>query len=121
MDGQLGAFELKDPLTRRKAEQRPMKEGARGQEVRAKNNLNKRRRKRRLCRSRERHEWAGALIIDRVIKADEEGFFFPRCEGSDCWSPPARRPGSTAAARGSGSMRSMAAERGSVSHTVRDD
>lgn len=24
---------------------------------------------------RERHEWAGALIIDRMIKADEEGFF----------------------------------------------
>lgn len=23
---------------------------------------------------RERHEWAGALIIDRMIKADEEGF-----------------------------------------------
>lgn len=25
--------------------------------------------------ARERHEWAGALIIDRMIKADEEGFF----------------------------------------------
>lgn len=23
---------------------------------------------------RERHEWAGALIIDWMIKADEEGF-----------------------------------------------
>lgn len=22
-----------------------------------------------------RHKWAGALIIDRMIKADEEGFF----------------------------------------------
>lgn len=24
---------------------------------------------------RERREWAGVLIIDRMIKADEEGFF----------------------------------------------
>lgn len=67
---------------------------------------------------RERHKWAGALIIDRIIKADEEGFLPPW----KIWLSVSSRLASRehAGGSGSGSIRSISAERGSVSHAVPD-
>lgn len=67
---------------------------------------------------RERHEWAGALIIDLMIKADEEGFF-PQWR---IWLLVSSRLASRehAGGSGSGSIHSITAERGSVSHAVPD-
>lgn len=67
---------------------------------------------------RERLEWAGALIIDWVIKADEEGFL-PQWKiwllVSSCLAS-----GEHAGGGGAGSIRSISAERGSVTHAEPD-
>lgn len=68
--------------------------------------------------ARGRHEWAGALIIDRMIKADEEGFLPQwkiRFLVSSCLVSREHAGGS-----GSGSMHSIWAERGSIRHAVLD-
>lgn len=67
---------------------------------------------------RGRHEWAGALIIDRMIKADEQGFLPQR----KIWLPVSSCLVSRehAGGGGSGSIHSILAERGSVSHAVPD-
>lgn len=49
--------------------------GDKEKEVRIKRNKRQAETEEMSLSGRERHEWAGALIIDRMIKADEEGFF----------------------------------------------
>ena len=68
---------LKSNLALKHRIERKMKEEIKKKEVRIKKKQNKRRAETEemSLSVRERHEWAGALIIDRMIKADEEGFF----------------------------------------------
>lgn len=93
MDGQQKAFSLKSislwlqsrmhahtlksnaAIKRRTDTQQDEKRNKEGSADKKKNNKRQAETEEMSLSARERREWAGALIIDRMIKADEEGFF----------------------------------------------